>query len=144
MRSCRRARLAVVRWLVVGAVAIVVYDAVTAMASGPLGFEYGAWWPGFVGSVAIYAAAAFMAARDRGSAVAGAATGFGVGVVDAVVGWPVSGAFIPGYFPGGIAGEVVQTVAFVAVAVGLIGAIIGLIAGLLGARRRRARADAPG
>lgn len=138
-RSPRRLRR--MRWFLIGSVAIVAFDAAAALASGPLGFEYGAWWPGFIGAAAIYGAPAFMAARERGSAVAGAATGVGVALVDVVVGWPVSGAIIPGYFPDGRPDEVAQTVALVAVGVGVLGAVIGLAAGFLGLRQ--ARADEP-
>lgn len=128
------ARLDLVRWVVFGSAAIVVYDAVTAVGSRLFGYAYGAWLPGLAGSLAVLAASAFLAARNRGTRTAGAATAAGVALVDVFVGWPVSGAIVPGYFPTGTPTDVLSTLIGVAVGAAALGATLGFVAGSLGVR----------
>jgi hypothetical protein len=122
------------RWFIAGVVGILVFDAVMAWASLRFGFTYGEWLPGLIGAEAIVAAAAFMAAREQRSVRAGGLTGAGIGLVDAIVGWPLSGLIIPEYFPSGDFGDVVVTVIPVALTVGALGGVIGLLAGWLAVR----------
>jgi hypothetical protein len=129
--------------LVRGAVVILAYDAVLALGSRQFGYSYGEWWPGILGSLAIFAASGFLAGRDAGSG-RGAGTAAGVALVDVLLGWPLSGAIVPGYFPNGTAVEVASTVAGVAVLGVAVGATIGVVAGWLGWRSRDTRPIATG
>jgi integral membrane sensor domain MASE1 len=121
-----------------------VYDAVLALGSRPIGYVYGEWWPGILGSLAIFAAAAFMAGRDGGTRRAGAVTAAGVALVDVLVGWPLSGAIVPGYFPSGTLPDVVSTLVGVGILGAALGGTIGFIAGWVGVRSGKAPTVATG
>jgi hypothetical protein len=129
-----------VRWFVVGALVILAYDALLALGSRLFGYVYGGWWPGILGSVAILAASGFLAGRETGTTRAGMMAAAGVMVVDVLVGWPISGVIVPGYFPTGSPGDVVSAVAGVAILGAAFGAAIGFVASWLGSRTRKPRA----
>lgn len=76
----------------IGAVAVIAYDAVTALASHQFGFAY---TRAAVGSYLLYAMVGYFAAKSDGlrSAVRAGAT---IGLIDASVGWAVSWAIGPG------------------------------------------------
>ncbi len=111
------------RWILVGCGAVVVFAAAGAFASEELGFDYAILTPG---SLAIYAVAAFLTARDEGETRWGVFAGGTVAFVEATVGWTVSWVIGPGALddatPGVLIGVVLASVA--------LGAIVGLVAGL--------------
>ena len=129
------------RWILIACVAIVAFDAITAVAAKALNFGY-TGFPWIIGSTAIYAFPAVMAARDgqelRMSALAGAA----VALVDATIGWAVGWIIGPGAPPPGSGSPEVLGLAVIAVVVVTVGAGIGLAAGLV--TRRFARRSSAG
>lgn len=126
------------RWLLIGAVSIVLFDVVTALAARPMGFEYGSL-PGLVVSTAIHAVPAFLAAREAKSIRIGVLVGAGIALFDATFGWAASWLIGPGA-PADPAFRTPEMVALAIVVVVGIGAVLGLIAGLLARGLRRTSA----
>jgi hypothetical protein len=122
------------RWVPIGCVGIVGFDALGATAAEQLDFPYEYL---FAISFAIYGAVSFLAARETGRAEAGVIAGATVALVEATVGWAVSWLIGPGKPEGDYGfGTLVVTAAVV---VGT-GAVIGLIAGRIATRANRAEA----
>ena len=123
-----------VRVILVGVLAVIVFDAIAAAASRRFGFAYA---KATVGSALIYGTIGFLAARGsdaRPLQSAAFAAGI-VGFVDASAGWAVSWIIGPGRLPGGTAmtlerwvGAAVFVVAL-ACAIGVVGGVIGIRAG---------------
>lgn len=113
------------RTILYGAIGILTFDSAAATLSVQLGFAY-AW--GLPGSLLIYAAVGFIAARGSGL-LAGVGSGAAVAGVDATIGWVVSWLIGPGYLPGASPDLVV----IVIVEVVFLGALCGGI-GALAAR----------
>lgn len=86
-----RAR-SVAKILIVGALAILAFDALGALVSQSVGFPYGALAPG---SYAIYSIVAILAVRKSSLWTAAMVVGF-LGAVDATWGWAISSAIGPG------------------------------------------------
>jgi hypothetical protein len=124
------------RWVLLGGVAIVVFDTVMALAARTFGFEYGSP-PGIAIATAIYFLTAFLAARQRGMVRTGGIVGAGVALVDATVGWAVSWAIGPGASPAAYLTP--EWFAVIAVFVVALGAVVGLGAGWLAVRWTRSR-----
>ena len=122
------------RVILVGVLAVIVFDAIAALASRRFGFAYA---KATVGSALIYGTIGFLAARGSdASPLQSAAFAAGiVGFVDASAGWGVSWIIGPGRLPGGTAmtlerwlGAAVFVVAL-ACAIGVFGGVIGRQAG---------------
>jgi hypothetical protein len=125
------------RILVVASIAVLGLDTLGSLASKAFGFPFSslAW-----GSLIIYAAAGFFAARGGGLRTA-ALGGGGVALVDTTLGWAISWALGPGRPAAGYTGmgPIVGTVTLAwltGIASGLLG---GVIAHFLPRRR-----DGPG
>ena len=86
------------RVLLLGALAIVLYDAIAALGSTSLGFPYSRT---AYGSYLLYTVIGFFATRTGGTKGALAA-GLTLGLVDATVGWAVSALIGPGRPPAGM------------------------------------------
>lgn len=128
------------RWIAVGAVAVVVFDIIWALVVRPQTFEDVDTTFSTVIDTAIYAVAAFLAARESGKLQVGVAGGAVVALADATVGWAATWVIGPGairfpveYSPGLIAVGVV----FVVIVVTVIGGVTGFIAGVLAVRLQR-------
>ncbi|MGH2943577.1 MAG: hypothetical protein ACRDLN_12475 [Solirubrobacteraceae bacterium] len=111
-----------------GGVAVVVFDALAALASKTLEFDYAL---AELGSVLIYVAAGYAVGRVRGDLRACSVAGALVSLVDATAGWAVSAAIGPGRIEGAGAFIVVATI----VGVVLVGALLGWIGGRLARAR---------
>jgi hypothetical protein len=122
------------RWVLVGCVVIVGFDALGAAAAEQLDFPYEYLFPI---SLAIYGNVAFLAARERGRTAAGVIAGATVAFAEATVGWAVSWLIGPGKLEGDYPGTFIVTATIVGV-VGT-GALIGLIAGRIATRAKRAQ-----
>lgn len=133
----RRPVNSLLRILVVASSAVLVLDTVGSLASNAFGFRYRslAW-----GSLIIYAAGGFFAAR-RGGLRTAALGGGAVALVDTTLGWAISWALGPGRPPAGYTGlgPIVGTVALA----WLTGLASGVVGGLL-ARFPTRRPDVPG
>src|SRR5688572_2072269 len=116
------------RWFLVGAIAIVLFDVVSALAARPMGFEYGSP-PGLVVSTFINAVPAYLASRDARKIRIGVLVGAAIAFVDATIGWAASWLIGPGA-PADSAYRTPELVAVTVIIVVAIGAVIGLIAGL--------------
>jgi len=122
------------RILVAGSIAVLVLDIFGSLASKAFGFAYGslAW-----GSLIIYAAAGFFAARSGGLRTAAQGGGV-VALVDATLGWAISWALGPGRPAAGYTGvgPILGTIALA----WLTGMVSGFVGGLIAwaARRRPA------
>ena len=128
-----------VRSILVGCVTIVAFDALGAAAARQFDFNYSYLAPI---SFVIYAAVAFLAARESRNATLGAVAGTTVAFVDATLGWTASWLIGPGAADEYSRGEVVMT----AVVVVVIGTTLGFIAGRVAARAstmRRSRTNPP-
>jgi hypothetical protein len=117
------------RVVLYGALAVIVFDAIAAIASLQLGFEYSAAIPG---SYMIYATTGFFAWKTSGWKGA-ALTGLLLGLVDATIGWGISWLIGPGKPPADVTFTPVMW-PFVAIVVcataafwSLIGAIVARI-----------------
>jgi len=88
-----------VRVTLIGAVAIILFDALVAFVSVAMGISY-AW--GSLGSIVLYALVGYSAARTkpRTPLSAAALAGAVVGLADASGGWAISWAIGPGVIPG--------------------------------------------
>ena len=84
------------RIAVVGAVAVLGFDAAMAFAARRYGFDY---TRGIVGSLLIYLAVGYFAARQGGPLMNAAVAGAIVGFIDASIGWAVSYWIGPGRDP---------------------------------------------
>lgn len=80
------------RVLFFASIALVLFDAIAALASESLGFSYGS---AVYGSYLIYGLTGFFAARIGGTRAAIIA-GVALGLVDATIGWGVSWLIGPG------------------------------------------------
>ena len=112
------------RWIVVGCIAVVLFDTIASVAAEGLDFEYGNLFPI---SFAIYGVTAFVAARAERSVRIGVAAGAAVALADATAGWAISWAIGPGA-PDERERDVATVVA-TALLVVATGAAIGLVAG---------------
>lgn len=119
------------RWIAVGAAVVVVFDALNAWASGAFNLEY-AHPVALAVSTLLYAAPAFLAARDRHLVRAGTATGAAVAGIDATIGWAVSS----GIGATSVPTDAASLLLVVALVIGW-GAVVGSLAGVL------ARVDRP-
>ena len=122
------------RWVLVGCVGIVAFDALGATAAEQLDFPYQYL---FAMSFAIYGTVGFLAARETGRAKAGGIAGATVAFVEATVGWAVSWLIGPGEPEGDYR---VSTLVGTAAVVVAAGAVIGLVAGRVATRTKRAEA----
>ena len=120
---------ALLRVVVVASMAVLVLETLGSLASKAFGFGYGslAW-----GSLIIYAAAGFFAARSGGLRTA-AQGGAAVALVDATLGWAISWSLGPGRPAAGYTGmgPIVGTVALAWLTGMASGFVGGLIARLL-------------
>ncbi|MEP7002089.1 MAG: hypothetical protein ABI969_16490 [bacterium] len=121
-------------WItVIGAFAVILFDAIASIASRALGFPYAR---ASVGSYFLYLAIGFAAGRHaatsraRSGAIAAAIAGF----ADVSVGWAVSWQIGPGRPPSGMITPMQWWL--VAVFVLLFAAAIGFFGGVVGARSR--------
>lgn len=118
------------RPVLVGCIAVVVFDALGASAADLLDFEYSLLIPG---SIAIYAVTGFLAARASRETSAGVLAGALVALTDATAGWAISWAIGPGAPASGEQDALSLTLT--ALLVVALGAVVGLIAGTVAARR---------
>ena len=118
------------RVILIGVLAVIVFDAIAALASRRFGFAYA---KATVGSALIYGTIGFLAARGSdANPLQSAAFAAGiVGLVDASAGWGVSWIIGPGRLPDGTAmtlerwlGAAVFVIAL-ACAIGVVGGVIG-------------------
>jgi len=124
------------RVVVFGGVAVVLYDAIAAVASRQFDFPY---TNAAFGSYILYAVAGYIAGRAGGWRV-GAAVGAVLGLIDASIGWAVSTALHANAPP--TPHLTILTWAVVAVMVMVTGGICGLIGGAIGGRFSVIRAPA--
>ncbi len=133
----RRPVNSLLRILVVASIAVLVLDTFGSLASKAFGFPYSslAW-----GSLIIYAATGFFAARGGGLQTA-ALGGGAVALVDTTLGWAISWALGPGRPLAGYTGmgPIAGTIALA----WLTGIASGLVGGLI-ARFLTRRPDVPG
>ncbi|MCC8473390.1 hypothetical protein LN458_05200 [Xanthomonas arboricola] len=123
-----------IKFFALSCLAVVVFDAVTSLASLVLGFPY--TYATF-GSAILYIAFAFFAARKFGFWAA-VLLGLAMGITDATLGWAVSWAIGPGRLA---AGTLTLSVwLYTATFVVVLGAIYGLIGGGIGVLTPRQRA----
>jgi len=131
-----------VRVILVGVLAVIVFDAIAAAASRRFGFAYA---KATVGSALIYGTIGFLAARGsdaRPLQSAAFAAGI-VGFVDASAGWAVSWIIGPGRLPGGTAMTLERWVG-AAVFVVALACAIGVVGGVIASRAGFEVAAAPG
>lgn len=132
----RRPVNSLLRILLVASIAVLVLDTFGSLASKAFGFPYSslAW-----GSLIIYAAAGFFAARGGGLRTA-ALGGGAVALVDTTLGWAISWALGPGRPLAGYGGmgPIAGTIALA----WLTGIASGLVGGLI-ARFLTRRPDVP-
>lgn len=115
-----------IRLALIGAAAVVAFDAAASVASRVTGVAY-SW--ATVGSWLLYAGFGYLASRAAGGSVQVAAlTGAVLGATDASLGWAVSWALGPGRMPGVDARRWVSTLIFVAALAAGIAAIGGAMA----------------
>jgi ABC-type Co2+ transport system permease subunit len=120
--------------ILIGALAVVTYDAAGAGASRLLGIRYGVL---ALGSYAIYSAVSYQIARESGI-VAAIAAGAAIAFIDATLGWAISWAIGPGRPETAVTPILVLGTVFVVV---ISGAVFGLAAGFI-ARKKPSRVDA--
>ena len=115
-----------VLWLIlIGAAAILFYDAIGAIASLSLGFNY--YWLIF-GSTVIYAMVGYFSANKKNVFI-GAAAGAVMGLLDSTLGWYISWTLGPGRPDIEMdAIMIISTIFFVTILAGFIGLIGGFIA----------------
>ena len=128
--------MGVLGWAVLGSLAIVAYDAITAFGANLYGYEYGTFPPGLMGSLLIHAVPPFLAGRDSGMIRTAVAVSAVIGFVDATVGWAVSWFLIGGAAAGTEGASPVTIILTVALVTGLF-AVVGLAAGAIAIRTRR-------
>lgn len=129
------------RIALLGALTVVVFDALASLASRATGIAYGS---ASVGSWLLYAGFGYLAARAVPGAPVRAAvlTGLMLGVTDATLGWATSWALGPGRVPGGLsARQWLATFVIVAATAAGIAALGGVFA--RGGRGPDASAKAP-
>jgi hypothetical protein len=120
------------RIALIGAGAVIVFDAVASLLSEPLGFRYEhVFWV----SLALYTAVGFAAGRQAGSLRGAAATSALVGLADATLGWGASYLIQPELY--GYADD--PTVALVCLVIALVVALAAVLGGLGGAASKRFR-----
>lgn len=128
------------RWVLIGGVAIVLFDVVSAFGSKVLEFGYGADPLGLILSLVITAIPAYLACRENGRIRTAVGVGAGVGLIDATIGWAAAWLIGPGA-PRDLEGAspplVATTVLLTIVLVVLFDAAIGLVAGWLSVRLGR-------
>jgi hypothetical protein len=122
------------RVILLGAAAILVFDALGSLAAKALGFDYGALSPG---SYLIDAAIAFAAARVAGFK-AGVLAATTVALIEATAGWAISWIIGPGRLPG----VSVSVIAGIVVWVTATGALAGAAGAGLAKLVRKDRAAA--
>lgn len=120
------------RWIVAACIAIVAFDAITAVASRELAFDPSGL-PGLVVSTAIYAFPAVMVVRKGGDLRAAALAGATVALADASIGWALFWAIGPADPPPDGDGVVLVLTALTVVG---IGAVVGTLAGIVTRRLR--------
>jgi hypothetical protein len=128
----------VTRAILVGSGAVVVYDTAASLVSLATGVDYAAF--GY-GSLLIYAATGFVAARHRNSTFTGGLAGGALGLVDATLGWSIAALLGPGRLPPDMAqspGLVAGVVMIVVVQAAFAGLAGGVVAKLLSWRARPA------
>jgi len=125
----------VVRWLIIGPIAVVAFDTLASIAARTLDFDYGSLWPL---SVLLTVTVAFLAGQDTGLVRAGVFAGLALEFVNSTVGWAVSWVIGPG--APAPADRDALPVVLTALGVTAVGAIEGFVGGWLGARRARRRA----
>ncbi len=117
-----------VRITLIGGVAVLVFDAASAIVSVLTGIDY-AWFS--IGSFMLYLCFSFLASR-RSKWFFGSATGAFLGVVDSTLGWAISSSIGPGKVADMHLGLIVITI----ISVILVGAVLGLIGGGLSLLKR--------
>lgn len=121
------------RWLLIGPIVVVGFDAVASVAAKTLEFDYGALWPV---SVLLPATIAFLAARQTGSIKVGIGAGATVALADATVGWAISWLIGPGApDPGDRDALVVIATALLVIGAGVVEGAVGGWIGAHVARR---------
>lgn len=112
-------------WIVlIGAASIVLYDAIGALASLSLGFDYG-WL--VLGSTAIYVMVGYFAGNKK-NVVVGSLAGAVMGLVDSTLGWYISWTVGPGKPEIDMDGTmIIATI----ITVTLLAAFIGMIGGFI-------------
>jgi hypothetical protein len=115
--------------VLVGAIAVLVFDTAGSIASRQLGFAYSRLAPG---SFLVYALVG-MAVGRSGSLGAAAASGAAVAFVEATIGWMISWRIGPGRPPGAAVPTVrlVGTIIMVTISGAFFGAIGGGLAQLV-------------
>ncbi len=111
------------RVILVAAAAVLVYDAVAAVASRSTGFPYTS---AVYGSYIVYAGAGYFGMRVSGRLWAGALAGGTTGLADSTLGWLISNAIGP-YIPPMELPTGPAAVLAVVIVVSLSAALIGLI-----------------
>jgi hypothetical protein len=113
--------------VLVGALSVLAFDMIAALASRQFGFAYAS---ASVGSWFIYGLVGYFAAQTGGGIPAAALAGAAMGLVDATAGWAISWAIGPGRLPAGTLtpGRWLASAIFVV----LSGAALGALGGLVG------------
>lgn len=115
--------------VLIGAASIVLYDAIGALASLSLGFDYG-WL--VLGSTAIYAMVGYFSANKK-NVVVGSLAGAVMGLVDSTLGWYISWTVGPGKPEIDLDGTmIIATI----ITVTLLAAFIGMIGGFIARARK--------
>ena len=113
--------------VLIGAIAVIVFDVIGSFLSRSLGFRY-AWLT--IGSVLIYASVGLFASQN--SFVAGVLASSAVGLVDATIGWYLSWIIGPGKPQQELSASAIFTgvmfVSLLAGAMGFLGAAAGRLA----------------
>lgn len=122
--------------LIVGALAILAFDTLGALASQSIGFPYGALAPG---SYAIYSIVGILAVKKSSLWTAALVSGF-VGAIDATWGWAISSAIGPGRPEQPVPAI---GILFTAIFVAVTAAVVGFLASWVYLKVRR-RQRAPG
>jgi hypothetical protein len=120
------------RIALVGAGAVIVFDAIASLLAEPLGFRYQDvfWVP-----LALYTGVGFMAGRRLGSLRGAARTSAAVGLADATVGWGASYMIQPELYT--YADD--PTAALICVVVALVVGVAAVLGALGGAADKRFR-----
>jgi hypothetical protein len=115
------------------ALGVVAFDAIAALLSREAGFDYD--YAG-LGSLLLYAATGYLAARGRTTRrlEAAAGAGFVVGAVDATLGWAIAWAIGPGRIE-----ELTPALWFITAAMtGALALGVAVLGGVIAGRRARA------